>query len=438
MQGFLFKMSNIKISNKLIKSIIIAPPSKSYGQRALIAALLKNGKTVIKNLGISNDELAVLHCIEKLNAKVEIVNKNEIVIVSNFNDLKNKHSKISLNVEESGLALRLIIPIVSLLKNKSIIIGKGSLLNRPIEEFLEILPKLKVEIEATNNKIPIEITGPIEVNDIKIDGSRSSQFLSGFLMAFAYLFSQNSSLENKKIDVINLTSKPYIDITLDVLEKFKFNLPINNNYNSFIFKNNMNLYAESDIEYSVEADWSNAAFLLCAGAIQKEIKVLGLNIDSKQGDKKILEAIEKSGCDVSLNQEFVKVKRKNKNLIAFDFDAVHCPDLFPPLVALAANCNGTSSIKGVHRLLHKESNRAETLMRTFKKMGINISIENDTMYITGGKLKSSIVNSFNDHRIAMACAIASLNDDCEIIIENAEAVKKSYPNFFNDLFYNYL
>jgi 3-phosphoshikimate 1-carboxyvinyltransferase len=186
------------------------------------------------------------------------------------------------------------------------------------------------------------------------------------------------------------------------------------------------------VKYTVEGDWSNVAFLLVSGAIAGEVTVKGADLNSSQGDKRIINALESCGASIVVNKKEISVKKNNLN--AFDFDATHSPDLFPPLVALAAYCKGTSTIRGVYRLLHKESNRGKTLKAEFAKMKVDIEINGDIMIIKGGsQVKGAKVTSHNDHRIAMACAVAALGAKGNTIIHEADAVKKSYPSFFEDI-----
>jgi 3-phosphoshikimate 1-carboxyvinyltransferase len=182
----------------------------------------------------------------------------------------------------------------------------------------------------------------------------------------------------------------------------------------------------------VEGDWSNAAFLLVAGAIAGEITLSGADMNSSQGDKDIMKALYDSGAEVVLKKNEIFVKKRK--LTAFQFDATHCPDLFPPLVALASYCNGNTSIKGGSRLLHKESNRAIALRDEFKKMNVEIELNGDLMIIHGGGVvKGATVSSHNDHRIAMATAVAGLSAKGITHVSGSEAVKKSYPDFYGDI-----
>ena len=234
------------------------------------------------------------------------------------------------------------------------------------------------------------------------------------------------------IKVNNLKSKPYIDLTLDVMKQFGMKLPENRNYQEFYFGNETQYSTININSYIVEGDWSGGAFLLVAGAIAGPIMVRGLDLTSTQADKAIVDALMAANAGIAMEAKGIKLTRAEMN--AFEFDATDCPDLFPPLVALAAYCKGDTTIKGVSRLTHKESNRALTLQEEFGKMGVKIELKDDVMIVHGGNgVKGAKVHSRHDHRIAMACAVAALKADGETEIEEAGAVKKSYPDFYDDL-----
>ncbi|MEO8412213.1 MAG: 3-phosphoshikimate 1-carboxyvinyltransferase [Ginsengibacter sp.] len=403
-----------------------APPSKSCMQRACAAALITNGTTIIENAGSSNDEQAAKKIIEKLGATVDSIRKEVIITSSDHiftSTYPGKHAVISCG--ESGLSLRMFAPLAALFTYEITFTGEGSILKRPVDFFDDIFPKLGVEVQTNDGKIPLTLKGPMRPGNITVDGSLSSQFLTGLLMAYAKACTRPVSIK-----VNNLSSKPYIDLTLDILNYFGFQVE-NDNYEIFnitprkIVNNHI-------IKYTVEGDWSNIAFLLVAGAVAGEVTVSGADINSSQGDKKIINALEAAGAIIQMNQKELTVKKSS--LVAFDFDATHSPDLFPPLVALAAYCTGTTTIKGVYRLLHKESNRAKTLKAEFAKMKVDIELNDDMMIIKGGQpIKAATVTSHNDHRIAMACAVAALGAKGSTTIHGADAVKKSYPSFFEDL-----
>lgn len=232
------------------------------------------------------------------------------------------------------------------------------------------------------------------------------------------------------ISVDNLRSKPYVNLTLEVLAHFGYDVQ-HVNFEQFIIHPPAKKPAEK-ITYTVEGDWSGASFLLVAGAIAGSATVIGLDVFSSQADRAILEALRLADAGLLFNEREVVVSQSE--LKAFHFDATDCPDLFPPLVALAVCCEGTTVIDGVGRLAHKESNRGLTLQEEFAKMGIIITLQDDLMLVKGGQhLKGATVQSRHDHRIAMACAVAALRADGAVTIEDAGAVNKSYPAFWQDL-----
>jgi 3-phosphoshikimate 1-carboxyvinyltransferase len=424
----------VKILPSILKGTIQAPASKSSMQRACAAALVAATKSVIKNPGHSNDDKAALGILKALGCQWSIVNGELIVESTNSflsSDNGQRSSVIAVNCGESGLGIRMFAPILALNKNEIIINGQGSLLNRPMDFFDEVLPQLGVEIISNNGKLPLKIKGPLLPKNIEIDGSLSSQFLTGLLFAYSA-----SDAENVSIKVRDLKSKPYVDLTLKVMRDFNLLVPENKNYEEFFFgQRTTNNSQRSTINYTVEGDWSGGAFLLVAGAIAGNIVVKGLDIHSTQADKKIIEALKDCGCKMLFNNsEFSFPSSEDGGLNAFQFDATDCPDLFPPLVALAVYCKGETKIKGVKRLTYKESNRAITLQQEFAKMGAEIILQDDVMIINStNKIKGAAFHSHHDHRIAMACAVAALKADGETIIEEADAINKSYPDFYEHL-----
>ena len=402
-----------------ISGIVHAPGSKSCMQRACAAALLAEGASTIFNPSFSNDDCAALDIIEKLGARIVYNDDGSITIHST--GVNTGEDKI--NCGESGLSSRMFTPIAALANRTIIIEGEGSLVTRPMTFFEEVLPQLNVRIISNNGKLPMEITGPLQPANIEVDGSLSSQFLTGLLMAFGAAVTTPVSIK-----VNNLNSKPYIDLTLQVMESFGRKVS-HHNYGQFYFEPQEVNYSPQI--FTVESDWSGAAFLLVAGAIAGNITVKGLNISSTQADKAILKALNDCGCVLSVSEDNIEVGPAD--LKAFTFDATNCPDLFPPLVALAGYCKGTSVITGIHRLEHKESNRAITLQEEFGKLGITINLIDDTMQITGGKLIGAQVHSHHDHRIAMACAVAALKANGPVTIDGAEAVNKSYKAVYDHL-----
>jgi 3-phosphoshikimate 1-carboxyvinyltransferase len=401
---------------------LLAPRSKSSMQRACAASLLHVGTTHIIDPGFSNDDLAAIDTIQKLGPKVVREEGKLTVTSSGIQPLSNE-----INCGESGLGIRMFTPIAALSSQQLTMNGSGSLVVRPMHFFDEIFPLLDISIQSNNGRLPMHIQGPLQPKDITVDGSLSSQFLTGLLMAFSAAGARDCT-----ITVNKLTSKPYIDLTLDVMKAFGMKLPEVDRYEKFYFDNTAAVAAPLTLSYRVEGDWSGAAFLLVAGAVAGGITVTGLQPRSTQADKAILQALELSGADMEVTEE--KIVIRSAVLNAFEFDATECPDLFPPLAALAANCEGITVIQGALRLTHKESDRATTLKEEFGKLGVLIELDGDFMRIHGGgKINGGFVHSHHDHRIAMAMAVAALNAEGAVTIEEAQSISKSYPEFYNDL-----
>lgn len=407
----------------------MAPASKSSMQRACAAALLHPGITIIVNPGRSNDDNAALGMIKELGAVITETEGNLRVDSGLFQQRiqagsANGAEPLTLHCGESGLGIRMFTPIASLCPSPISITGSGSLVSRPMDFFDEILPALGVRIRSNKGKLPIEINGPLQPADISIDGSLSSQFLTGLLMAYGKACTKDTTIR-----VNDLKSRPYIDLTLKVMEEFGYKVT-NHQYESFTI--HPAVPKDQTINYTVEGDWSGGAFLLVAGAIAGDITITGLDVFSTQADKAILQALIASNAVISIQEK--KIEIGPGKLKAFHFNATDCPDLFPPLVALAAYCEGTTVIEGVSRLAHKESNRGLTLQEEFGKMGVEIKLQDDLMLITGGTgVKGAEVHSHHDHRIAMACAVAALSAAGDTLIGEAEAINKSYPDFYDHM-----
>lgn len=392
-------------------------------QRACAAALLRRGGTRLHNPGISADDEAALKIIQQLGASIQRDGNAIEILSKGVAPVANK-----IDCGESGLSSRMFTSIAALSSEPISITGSGSLTRRPFHFFTEVLPQLGVSVKSNNGCLPLEIRGPLTPANITIDGSLSSQFLTGLLFAYAA-----AGAAGVTIQVENLASKPYIDLTLAVMNDFGLPVPVNDNYQRFLFhKSTATPTEDQPLEYTVEGDWSGAAFLLVAGAINGDIVVKGLDVFSTQADKAVLQPLMQSGALISVEEKQIHVRKSR--LQPFHFNATDCPDLFPPLVALAAYAEGRSVLEGVNRLTHKESNRALTLQEEFGKMGVGITLQDDLMIIDGGEgLQSAAVHSRHDHRIAMACAVAALGAAGDVEIEEAEAVNKSYLQFWQHL-----
>lgn len=407
---------NIKKGN--YSGTILIPPSKSDSQRALLIAALGTQTSILRNVGKSEDEWNMIQNIERLGAVISWIDASTLSVKGNF---QNTHFS-SLNCGESGLGFRLLTSIACLNENTISLSGLGTLMQRDQSFFSDFLPAMGIRVHDNNAKLPLTVCGPLKSGEYTVDGSVSSQYISGLLIAF-------SQTEGKTVlKVENATSKPYIDMTVHTLENFGV-LIQEEPVGRYLIEGKQQVV---ETDYTIDGDWSSASFWLVASALGLDISVKGLSLTSKQADRLILDAFIAANCSIDHSENGLKIDGKNRGPI--DFDATHCPDLFPALVTYAALTSGVSKIKGVHRLMNKESNRAEALLKEYKKLGIDLHIENDTMFITGGVITSpTAVYSHNDHRIAMSLAITSIVSGTENRISSSDAVKKSYPAFWNDL-----
>ncbi|MEI8279316.1 MAG: 3-phosphoshikimate 1-carboxyvinyltransferase [Bacteroidota bacterium] len=408
------------INPGFISGTVTPPASKSMMQRVCAAALLHKGTTTIYNAGTSDDDETALQVIQQLGAT--IVRSYDSITVSS----KGVHPvNNTIDCGESGLSARMFIPIAALHYEWIQILGSGSLLLRPMQVFKDILPQLDVDLEDFRGYIPFRVRGPLQANKVTIDGSVSSQFLTGILFAFTA-----AARKAITIKVEDLNSKPYTDLTLEVLDLF--GKPITNeDYETFQIDPTV-FHSRKAIVTTIEEDWSSAAFWLVAGAISGKVCVKGPKADSLQADKQILNILLQAGASILFANNEIHIKRSILN--SFYFDATDCPDLFPILSVLAIFCNGTSSIKGLNRLHHKESNREKSITEMLTQFGVSYRTDNDRLYVTGtDSVKQARIDGHNDHRIIMAAAVASLRATGAVTISDAESVSKSYPDFFKHL-----
>lgn len=411
--------STVPLGNRL-RGEVIPPCSKSYAQRALAAALLASGRTTLRGIELCRDTRSAIEAIRTLGARVEIKDDNTLIIDGGLKPAAN-----GLNVGESGLAARLFTPIAALCDRAMIIEGEGTLRHRPMAMMVEPLRALGVEVRDGGGRLPIEVHGPIKGGRVVVDGSISSQFITGLLIALP------AAKSDTTIEVRDAVSTPYIDMTLETLERFGVEIMHNEgDYSEFYVEGNQEL---KPVDYTIESDWSAAAFIMVAAAIAGEVTVRNISTLSRQADTLVCRALERAGASIIIEEGAITVA--HRPLEAFTFDATNSPDLFPALVALAAAADGVSTIRGIERLRGKESDRGEVLREEYRKLGIEIELdyEENIMRVVGGKPHAAEVDSHDDHRIAMSLAITALRIEDEVEIRNRECVAKSYPSFFDDL-----
>ena len=400
--------------NKL-KGDVVIPPSKSLSHRAIIAAGLARGESKISNIIYSKDILATISAMRSLG--VEIKEFDDYLIIKG-NKLKRVNDVIDAN--ESGSTIRFIIPIALTVDEKITFVGHNNLVNRPLDTFFEIFDNQNIKYEKEDKYLPLTVYSGIKPGEFNIRGDVSSQFITGLLYALPLL--NGDSIINITTD---LESKGYIDLTLDVLKMFGVNV-INENYKKFIVKGNQEY---KPFDYEVEGDYSQAAFFLEANMLGAEINLLKMNKNSNQGDKKILNDIKDFGGELEFKDN--KLVLVNKNLKPATIDFAQSPDLGPALTVLASLIPGESNFINAKRLRIKECDRITCMKEEIEKLGGNVKELPDGMIINGvNRFHGGVCDSHNDHRVVMSLAMATLMMDGDLVIENYEAINKSFPHFF--------
>ena len=393
-----------------------APPSKSVLQRAVAAASLVDGASVVRARTLCDDALAALRVIEALGATVEHVPGG--VSITGGGD----PASATLDCGEAGLSLRMFSAVASLYDRDLTLAVRGSLASRPIGMVLEPLTGLGVRCSARDGFPPLHVRGPMRGGKVTVDGSTTSQFLTGLLLALP------RCPVDSEVEVRDLRSIPYVRLTMALLKEFGATIEHDDAMERFEIAGGQRY---RPVDLAVEGDWSGASFPLVAGAVAGDVAVTGLDLASPQADRAVLDALCASGATVNAAADEVRVT--TADLQAFEFDATHCPDLFPPLVALASACHGTTRLLGATRLRHKESDRAAVLVDQFTRIGGRVRVDGDLMEVEGTTLTGGHADGCGDHRIAMALACAALTARAPVTIQGAGCVSKSYPAFFEDL-----
>lgn len=406
----------LTVHPSVLSGTVMAPPSKSVFQRFVAASLLSKGKTRISNPCFVDDGIASLAMAGALGAEIE-EDGEDIVISGGLNPRQD-----FLDAGESGLGIRLFTPIASLHHSPLQLRAHGSLTQRPMDKMAAPLRELGASFKTADGLPPIEVCGPLKPGTANVDGSLSSQYVTGLLMALATL------PEDSVLKVSNAKSTPYIDMTLEVMSAFGVDV-VHKNYERFDVFGNQDYAADS---VHTPGDWSGASMLLVGAAIAGNggTRITGLDHSFTQADQAIAGAMLFAGCKLANEPQGIRVTAHN--IRGFEFDATDCPDLFPPLAALACFAKGPSRIKGTHRLKNKESDRATALQSELAKVSIQVDLKDDEMVIHPGPIKSAEIDAHGDHRIAMAMALVALGG-APITINGAECVAKSYPEFWDDI-----
>ena len=401
---------NVKIEGSCVKGIVNAPSSKSFAHRMIIAGFLSKKSGIIKNVGNSKDVLATLSCLNRIGLDYQIENGD-----LNFSFMEYKKNQV-LDCAESGSTLRFLLPVVSALGIKASLTGSQRLLERPIDDLVNVLNNNGAKIDK------LSINGKLKSGIYEIDGGISSQFITGLLLALPILDGDSQIIIKGKT-----VSKKYIDITLSVLKSFGIKIEKN--------KNGYKVYGNQEYKTSktltVEGDYSGASFMLSLGAINGEITVKNLNKRSPQGDRKIISVLKKFGAKIESVSGGYKVSKSS--LTAVDIDVQDIPDIVQPLAVVASFSKGVTIFRNAYRLTLKESDRISGIISNLKRANIKAEFDGKDLKVYGGLVKNGEFLGENDHRTVMSASILALSVSGESQILGAEAVNKSYPQFFKDV-----
>ncbi len=407
---------DICIQPRMLCGDIDAISSKSDVHRILICAALSQAPTKVQFSTLSNDILTTIGCLRSMGAAIE--QQEDCWYVTPI--AQKPTGQVRINCAESGSTVRFLIPVAAALDLDACFTGEGRLPQRPLGALL-----LEMEnhgIRFSQHMLPIEMTGRLEPGQYSIPGNISSQYITGLLMALP-LLSSDSTIHL----TTHLESRPYVELTIATLRKF--GVVIETLENGFAVAGNQTFRSPGSIR--AEGDWSNAAFWLCAGAIGKKISCHKLDIHSVQGDREVVDILRQFGAHVEVDGDTVSVEKGDLKGIEIDASAI--PDLITALVVVAAVAQGTTTIHSAGRLRIKESDRLSALSEYLLALGADVTEQPEGLLISGRpKLRGGCVDGQGDHRIVMSAAVASVMCEEEVCIHGADAVNKSYPEFFED------
>lgn len=411
----------IKLFKSSLRGSLKAPPSKSASHRQLIAAALSKNGGLMELESLSDDISATMDCLAQLGAGFEI--EGRYIKISPI-DLNSGFSKTYFfNAGDSGSTLRFVMPVAQALAKEAVYTGTSQLARRPFWPAIAALASGGVRF--SDESFPIAAHGRFCADSVYVQTDISSQFLSGFLLA-APLLKNGLTVKTNGI----IVSKPYADMTINVMRDF--NMGVLEENGVFIVKSGDYI---SPPLIETEGDFSAAAFFLVSAVISSGsgITVSGLDVNSAQADKKIFDILSACGADIAADKASGEISARSSHVKPFETDITDCPDLFPPLCALAAGASGVSKISGAKRLALKESNRLKSCCLLINALGGKAEPADDAIIIHGkGGLTGGTAKAFADHRIAMAAAVCSLISETPVILTGENCVSKSYPAFFED------
>lgn len=399
-----------------VRGNVSAPPSKSHSHRAIFLSAMADGESVIDGALLSADTLSSCEAMRAFGADIEVHGTSLIVRGGRLEARGG-----TVDVGNSGTTLRLLSGLASLFPQTTVIDGDQSLRTRPMGPLLRTLTEMGARCSSHQDKPPVSITGPLVGRTASIEGGVSSQFISSLLLAGG-LREGDTRVEVQG----NMSSRPYVDITISMMERFGSNVICDGS--SFITEGG----GYSSHDYHVPGDFSSAAFPLVAGAVAGDVRVDGLDHNDLQGDKVILDILESFGADVDVGPGFARVRKGSLN--AADVDLGDTPDLFPIVSVLAAYADGESRLFNARHLRFKESDRIATSVSMLKSMGVDVTATDDGCVVRGGgPLKGGRIDTHGDHRIMMAGFVAGLNAIGHTEMLSAGEHEVSYPKFLEQM-----
>lgn len=409
---------NLQISAKKVDGQIEILSSKSELHRMIILACLKKSKTQIFYSGKASEDVnATVDCMRSIGVTIKEEN-NCFTIIPPQNLIK---TNVKINVKESGSTLRFLLPVLSALGISYEVKTEGRLSQRPLSPLYELMQENGVTL-TENGVYPMSVYGTLLNDEYSIDGGVSSQFITGLLLAFVAKGSGGKLTVTGRFE-----SKPYVDLTVSVMKKM--GVDVENDGNTYIVSK---VKKDEEIQIKAGGDWSNGAFFACMGAVAGNITVTGIDINSKQGDRKVLDILKSMGAKITTTNDSFTLQ--SAPLSAVDIDATDVPDIIPPLACVLALSSGVSRIYNAGRLKIKESDRIKSVVNMLCAVGAKVEEKEDGMIIEGvTSLNGGLVDGAGDHRIVMSSSILALLSKNPITINGAQAVKKSYPQFFEEI-----
>jgi 3-phosphoshikimate 1-carboxyvinyltransferase len=416
----------VRITPSSVTGEVSAPPSKSYTHRVVIVASLATGESIIENPLLSDDTLYTIDACRSLGADIKLKD-NRLMITGTGGQIRVVPGSERIFAGNSGSTIRMVAPLAALARTRVILDSDSRLRQRPVGDLLAALESLGVSIHSlgTNGYPPIEIQGgKLSGGEITTSGRVSSQHISALLMIAPY------TENGLRIKISKgLRSRPYIDVTLNVMQEFGVET-VNQNYKDFLVKGGQRYRGK---RYQIEGDYSSAAYFLAAGAIgDQPVTVKNLKNNPAQGDKYLLNILSQMGCSVERQEEAVIVSRRDE-LKGVTVNMGDYPDLVQTVAAVAAYAQGKTKMTNIGHLRFKETDRIGNTAAELGKMGIRVEVTDNAMAVHGGKPRGAEIEAHNDHRMAMSLSIAALFAEGDSIINGTEAVTKSYPRFFKDL-----